>query len=637
MALSFKQSKYIVIALAVLYFTISFSLCVFKYTHFLYNVFDLGIFNQILHNTINGDFLRVSLHHSNTYFGDHFSPLFLVLIPIYYIFQSPFTLLFLQSLFIALAAWPLYKIAKKHLSPPLTLFICILYLFNPLIITIGLFEFHVLPFVLFFGLWTFYFYDQKKFIKFTVFSLALLLVREDVALLVFGFGLLALIQKRSLKWIILPLISSLLYLYIALKAIAFFVKQTSNKFLVYFAWLGSSEIEIVKNIFFKPLHVFQRLFSSSSFVVIVGSITNFLFLPLFRLRYLIIALPTFILYVFSTRLTSILLRAHYGSVFILTGIIASIFALKQLQSSSWIKNYFNDTLYKPLFYIIPAAALLYLNITLGPYTALYRYSTNSTWLEKTEARQEFVRLIPDNASVISGYEFFPHLSSRKNLYALNFVFIGKEQFSEAPYQYDTEPDYIIFDFEELFTYHLQDDALKAGLPYAERIMIINDLLANYNIVDSFDTLYLFGKEGAKATLFTKSPMPPANNSASKIIITTASLTDKDKEILLSISALAPKIPEKNYQLKLSFLDENEQSIQTRYLPLAHGLYPTMAWDPYEAVTTHFTLQKPDHFDQVKRLQMDIVDVYGGLAADNLWVAIPLKQEEKIITSSSLSL
>ncbi len=61
-------------------------------------------------------------------FGAHLYLIILFIIPIYAIFQHPLTLLFLQSIFLGLAAYPLYLLAKLKLNKTFALAVAGIYL-----------------------------------------------------------------------------------------------------------------------------------------------------------------------------------------------------------------------------------------------------------------------------------------------------------------------------------------------------------------------------------------------------------------------------------------------------------------------------------------------------------------------------
>ena len=84
--------------------------------HDLFNStgFDLAINEQIVWNTLNGRFFASSVEVDNS-FADHFRPLLGALVPFYALFQTPKTLLVLQTIALASAAIPIYLLALHKL------------------------------------------------------------------------------------------------------------------------------------------------------------------------------------------------------------------------------------------------------------------------------------------------------------------------------------------------------------------------------------------------------------------------------------------------------------------------------------------------------------------------------------------
>ena len=116
---------------------------------------DLGIFNQAFYNTLHGklfyetpDLLVIP---SGNLLGTHFSLLLFLLLPLYMLHPGPETLLVTQTIFISLGAVPIYLtsqfVAKKQ---PLSLALAGLYLINPAIQSLNLFDFHLEAFLPFF-------------------------------------------------------------------------------------------------------------------------------------------------------------------------------------------------------------------------------------------------------------------------------------------------------------------------------------------------------------------------------------------------------------------------------------------------------------------------------------------------------
>jgi len=112
------------------YIVFIFGAVALKYHFSLYNGLDLAIFNHTFWQTIHGNFFGSSIN-PPSYFGDHFAPFLILLIPFYWLIPHPLTLLFLQTLFLASSAIPLYLIAKRYLPSRWVILVTLSWLFNP--------------------------------------------------------------------------------------------------------------------------------------------------------------------------------------------------------------------------------------------------------------------------------------------------------------------------------------------------------------------------------------------------------------------------------------------------------------------------------------------------------------------------
>jgi len=112
--------------------------------------FDLALFDQVFWNTTQGRLFESTMSQAlpipHSLLGDHFSPVFLLLMPFYFAFPHPETLVVIQTLALALGAWPVYLLAKLKLPAgyPL-LWVLVYFLFIPLAY-INLYDFHEVTF-----------------------------------------------------------------------------------------------------------------------------------------------------------------------------------------------------------------------------------------------------------------------------------------------------------------------------------------------------------------------------------------------------------------------------------------------------------------------------------------------------------
>src|SRR3989338_8474205 len=167
-----------------------------KYNHFLYNALDLGIYEQVFWNTSYGRWFEMSIH-PQSYLGDHFEPLILLLTPLYSLWRDPRMLILIQILTLQLAAVPLYLLARNILyksssiiyPKALAFVVALAYLLNPFLHNAIVFEFHILPFLVLPIFLALYFAERGKLWSMLLCLVTALLIREDVSFIVALFGL----------------------------------------------------------------------------------------------------------------------------------------------------------------------------------------------------------------------------------------------------------------------------------------------------------------------------------------------------------------------------------------------------------------------------------------------------------------
>jgi uncharacterized membrane protein len=158
--------------------------------------YDLGIMENVFWHTSEGRFFASSLEGRN-HLGVHTSFIYLLLAPVFLLIPRPETLLVAQALLIALAAWPLFLLARKLLrSDWAGLLVAALYLFQPAIQGASFYDFHELAFApLLFFTALYALLSDRRGLLWTSTAL-LLLVKEDCAFVVAALGVVALLEGR---------------------------------------------------------------------------------------------------------------------------------------------------------------------------------------------------------------------------------------------------------------------------------------------------------------------------------------------------------------------------------------------------------------------------------------------------------
>jgi uncharacterized membrane protein len=136
--------------------------------------------------------------------GDHFSPILATLAPLYWIHSGPQTLIVAQALLFAAAIVPLWVFARRELGAVAAYCVAVGYAVSWPVAQAVTFDFHEVAFVplltaVLFERCSAYRRDRGRWWHVVLPAVGLLLVKEDMGLLVAGFGLAMLVV--SVKWI----------------------------------------------------------------------------------------------------------------------------------------------------------------------------------------------------------------------------------------------------------------------------------------------------------------------------------------------------------------------------------------------------------------------------------------------------
>lgn len=479
-----EQRSFLILLLGIIIYTAVFSfLTLKKLDYFAYNNFDLAIFNQVFFNTIHGRWFEMTVN-LNNYLADHFTPFVFVLLPFYALKPGPGTLLVMQSFILALAALPLYLVSYKVTSHKLlSLGLAFAWLCNPFVQQVNFSEFHAEVVMAFLFFVIFYFYYTKKFKYFLLFFVLTLLVREDMALFLFGFPLLAIADKRNWRWIFVPIILSISYFLFAIQMINHFSIFKQYKFFIYYAWLGGTDAwSILWSFISHPWQVIKHILALDTIFSSLVVLWPFLFLPLYQARYLFLAaLPFVMVLLTGSGFTSLVYSTHY-ILYILPGLfIATIFALQSLRTH----KYYGHIL------ILLVVTTIYLAIFLAPVKNFVNYQFDQ---DKIAYKKLLVSQIPSDAKVAASSDFLPIFSNRQYIYPLGYAFFGYAQFLLEPFILP-QVDYILIDFEDFMV----DIVSKEGRSFlAQHKEQMNDnwrlILEQYTLVEVRSDIFLFQKK-----------------------------------------------------------------------------------------------------------------------------------------------
>ena len=126
--------------------------------HLSFNTYshDFSMMDEALYNSHSGQFMFSPVLGGN-FFGEHFQPVLIFLVPLHFIFKTPYLLVFVQPAALWLSVLVLRKLlVREGLSGALANFVCLIYLNNPIMISTLNYLFHAecfLPLIIFGMFW----------------------------------------------------------------------------------------------------------------------------------------------------------------------------------------------------------------------------------------------------------------------------------------------------------------------------------------------------------------------------------------------------------------------------------------------------------------------------------------------------
>lgn len=447
---SFRE-HFLLHIMVVAYIVILASFSLMRHYAFMSSAWDLGIFNQAFHTTTNeGRFFYYTVelyaNPKGNLFGVHFSPILLFLLPFYAIFNGAETLLILQTIALAIGVYPLFFLARDTMRlKSMALIFSLLYLTFPHTLGVNLFDFHPDAFFVPLTLFSLYFFYKRSWIKYFVFMILAFLTKEFASLpfCFFGFAGLwfergqlsgvirrkAAVNKRV--WALLATILIGVVWFFSANTLTYFLgKDASSGFVEGSPWailggypLDPSILGSVASLNYVGALEYDFELKLLYFFTIIGP---FAFLPMLKLSYF---LPT-IVWIFPSFLSNYApyyaLGYHYSAFFIPFVAVSAILGYGNFVSSMKVSGLKAYSILRKLL-ICSLLLSLSIGLTLQALTAGVSLSVIS---DHDRSVYKTLAFLPRNASVVTQFDIFPHLSDKMNAFVIPPRF---EAFEEAAY------------------------------------------------------------------------------------------------------------------------------------------------------------------------------------------------------------
>lgn len=391
----------IVVAVTTIFIVFFSGLSVLRYISFHTTINDLGVYDNKVWRiaealpSIRGVIISLT---------GHFQPILMVHALLYKIYASPMVLLILQVITVASGVIPLYLLAKNFLKESIgALIIVLLYFLYPATEFNSIADFHpdhiYIPAVL----WAFYFAHKGKYITSIIMIGIGGLAKEPLLLGGSFFGIyLAIKHKRYFTGIITALFFLLLFVVI------FFYVQPALNYLP-----GEEKVPLLKDASYSYIFNFfnsSRLFFEGLFKGVMRKLLfiyfllfPFLFLPFFRWKELIPAIPPITIQLLSTTALHYSPESQYTAGIISPIIFAFLAFVNKIQKNIG-ERYVNAMLIMVLIMMLTANIVrspspLSINFWSSKWSENWNY-TNCTSGKHEEMLREVLRIIPTDKEVV---------------------------------------------------------------------------------------------------------------------------------------------------------------------------------------------------------------------------------------------
>jgi uncharacterized membrane protein len=426
----------VLLAAAVIAYAAGFAaLSALRHEAFVTGRFDLGNMVQAVWSTAHGHVLRMTDLHGDqiSRLAAHVDPILVAFAPLWWVWPSPHMLLVVQACAVALGAIPVFWLARKHLdSSRAALGFGLAYLLYPATGWLTLNEFHPVALATPLLLFAFWYLDEDRLLPFSLCALAAAACKEEIGLVVAGFGIwYALARRRWLAGTVIAVFSCAWAAVAIAVVIPHYNAGAGSDFYGRYSEVGGSAGGILKTALTHPLRIAEAALSARDLHYLLDLVAPLAALCLLAPLVLVAALPELAINLLSSTTTQTSIHFHYTAGLIPPLVVGAILGAKRL--SRWAF---------PVAAVVVAAALVG-NYRLGPIPG-WRHVPGGQTFQATAARvtvhdriaDRALRLIPAGAVVSATNTLGAHLSARPRV--LSFPFIEDSRWVAAD---ETQPGY----------------------------------------------------------------------------------------------------------------------------------------------------------------------------------------------------
>ncbi len=414
----------VVAVLSVILFAVISVITCLRYATYSSPNFDFGLFVNMFHHMRETGLPITSSERDMllSHFAVHISPIYYLLLPLYFIFPSPYTLQISQALVLTGGVLPLYLLAKhKGLSNKVIILMVAAYAFSPIIICGTSYDIHENCFLVPLLLWVFYFFEREKYLFMYLSAVLVFCIKEDACLFIFFFGIFVFFSRRKRLHGAVLCAVALIYFVCAILILTNFGNGILSSHYKNYMYEDNGLIGMVRIILTNPAYVFAQTLKEEKLPYLMYVLMPLGFLPLAtrKVSHFLLIMPFMLFNLMTSYIYqfSIDFQYNYGAISCL--IYLAIINSSELGGRA--RRYMTS--------LAAVASVMCFIVTAWPKINNYvgKYERSKAEFEIIDAALE---TLPDDATVKASTFFVPHIAQRDEIYEIKS---------------ENETDYVVFD------------------------------------------------------------------------------------------------------------------------------------------------------------------------------------------------
>ncbi len=589
------SSRFFVAALwllVVLYAATFSALSIHRHAVFETHGYDLGNVDQTVYNTLHGCLFcftnmdGIEMDGLESRLALHFEPVLLPVSLTYLLYSSPVTLLVLQTVVLALGAWPAFLLARERLKSDFAgLVFAAAYLLFPALEAANLFDFHAVTLAAPCLLAAFYFLQKRAYRPFALFAVLTMSCKEDMCFLVAALGLYIIVVQRERRAGLWTVLGAGLWFWLAVFVITPpFSPMGANIHLRRYAYLGDTPWEMLKTIVGRPGVIVDQLSRAGALNYLKGLLLPLAFLPLLSPLTLALALPSLAVNLLSENAFMHRLEEfHYGAPLVPFILVSGVYGLETLSGtlSRWLKIDSRRLIYLLLALVLVVSLGYHYCRGFSPLAAPFRWPPLTA---HHRLAQKFIDMIPPDAVLSAQINLNPHVSQRRRVYQvvhrddIEYVFLDVSTLPNKDHVHGYLQDWI--ETGEDFGVVASEDGyilLRRGAPHKP----LSDDFYSFVTVDNPAIQYPMTVDfGSNSELNSE-----LNNERSLLrFLGFDVLYNREEEVSFNLYWTALREVERDYLISLYLLDEAGNVTGSTDQPQPVTVWhPTSHWQPGETV------------------------------------------------------